>query len=392
MTDRVAIAGIGMTSFGKFLERSVRSLAEESVRLALDDAGIDADRVDRVFFGNSAGGAITGQEMIRGQAALRYTGLMGKPIINVENACATGSTAFHLAWQSVASGQADIVLAIGAEKLSHVDKAKSFGAFGGAVDKEEPLPAHIGTGTGSIFMDIYAERTRRYMAATGTTPEDFANITVKSRHAASLNPFAQFRKETTVEEVLASRMISTPLTLPMCSSIGDGATAILLCSSRVAAELTGHRPVWVASSALVSGSADPTKPIASARAAEAAYEAASIGPQMVHVAEVHDASAPGELINYEVLGFCGPGEGADLLRSGATGLGGRISVNPSGGLLSRGHPIGATGTAQIFELVQQLRGEAGPRQREGAKVALAQNSGGQVGGDSAAAVVSILVA
>lgn len=392
MTNRVAIAGIGMTSFGKFLDRSVRSLSEEAVRIALDDAGIGADRVDRVFFGNSAGGVITGQEMIRGQAALRFTGLMGKPIINVENACATASTAFHLAWQSVASGQADIVLAIGAEKLSHVDKAKSFGAFGGAVDKEEELPAHVGSGSGSIFMDIYAERTRRFMDSTGATPEDFAQVVVKSRHAASLNPFAQFRKETTVEEVLASRMISTPLTLQMCSSIGDGAAAILLCSSRVVAEMTKHKPVWVASSALVSGSANTTSPIASKRAADAAYKEASIAPEEVHVVEVHDAAAPSELINYEVLGLCAPGEAAELLRSGETGLGGRISVNPSGGLLSKGHPIGATGAAQIFELTQQLRGEAGPRQREGAKVALAQNSGGQVGGDSAAAVVSILLA
>ncbi|MBT2550273.1 thiolase family protein [Arthrobacter sp. ISL-65] len=391
MTDRVAIAGIGMTSFGKFLDRSVKSLSEEAVRLALEDAGIGAEEVDRVYFGNSASGVITGQEMIRGQAALRNTGLMGKPIINVENACATGSTAFHLAWQTVASGQADVVLVVGAEKLSHVDKAVSIAAFGGAVDKEEELPSHVGSGTGSIFMDIYAERTRRYMDATGTTPADFARITVKSRHAASLNPFAQFRKETTVEEVLASRMISEPLTLPMCSAIGDGAAAIVVCSSRVASKLSRFRPVWVASSALVSGSADPTKPNASSRAAKEAYEAASIGPEDVHVAEVHDASAPGELINYEVMQFCAPGAAAELLRSGATDLGGRISVNPSGGLLSRGHPIGATGTAQIFELVHQLRGEAGARQRESARVALAQNSGGQVGGDSAAAVVSILV-
>lgn len=392
MTDRVAIAGIGMTSFGKFLDRSVKSLSEEAVRIALEDAGIDADKVDRVYFGNSASGVITGQEMIRGQAALRNTGLMGKPIINVENACATGSTAFHLAWQTVASGQADVVLAVGAEKLSHPDKTVSIAAFGGAVDKEEELPSHVGSGSGSIFMDIYAERTRRYMDATGTTPADFARITVKSRHAASLNPFAQFRKETTVEEVLASRMISEPLTLPMCSAIGDGAAAVILCSARVASKLSRFRPVWVASSALVSGSADPTKPNASSRAAKVAYEAASIGPEDVHVAEVHDASAPGELINYEVMQFCAPGGAAELLRSGATDLGGRISVNPSGGLLSRGHPIGATGTAQIFELVHQLRGKAGARQRESAKVAVAQNSGGQVGGDSAAAVVSILVA
>jgi acetyl-CoA acyltransferase len=392
MSTRVAIVGIGMTSFGKFLDRSVRSLSEEAVRIALEDAGIGAERVDRVYFGNAASGVITGQEMVRAQAALRNTGLMGKPMINIENACATGSTAFHLAWQCVEAGQADIVLVVGAEKLTHVDKAVSFGAFGGAVDKEEKLPEHVGSGSGSIFMDIYAERTRRYMEKTGTTAADIAQVVVKSRRAASLNPFAQFRKLTTVEEVLAGRMISTPLTLPMCSSIGDGAAAVVLCSPKILAQLTGARPVWVATSALVSGSADPTTPTASFRAAQAAYKSASIDPAEVHVVEVHDASAPGELINCETLQLCAPGEAVHLLRSGVTDLGGKISINPSGGLLSKGHPIGATGTAQIFELVQQLRGEAGARQRPSAKVALAQNSGGQVGGDSAAAVVSILVA
>ena len=392
MTDRVAIAGIGMTSFGKFLDRSVRSLSEEAVKIALEDAGITADRVDRVYFGNAAAGLVTGQEMVRAQAALRFTGLMGKPMINTENACATGSTAFHLAWQCVAAGQADIVLVVGAEKLTHTDKAVSFGAFGAAVDMEEKQLDHIGSGSGSIFMDIYAERTRRYMEATGVTSADIAQIVVKSRHAASLNPFAQFRKPTTVEEVLGARMISNPLTLPMCSSIGDGAAAIVLVSSRVAAQLTGARPVWVAASALVSGSANTEGPNASARASKAAYEAASIDPRDVHVVEVHDGAAPSELINAETLQLCAPGEAVHLLRSGATDLGGKVSINPSGGLISRGHPIGATGTAQIFELAQQLRGEAGERQRPAARVGLAQNSGGQVGGDSAAAVVTILTA
>ncbi|MBI2319548.1 MAG: thiolase family protein [Betaproteobacteria bacterium] len=391
MTHGVAIVGIGITAFGKFLDRSVRNLAEEAVGMALKDAGIGAERIERVYFGNAASGLVTGQEMIRAQAALRFTGLMGKPMINIENACASGSTAFHLAWQCVEAGQAEVVLALGAEKLSHHDKAVSFGAFGGAVDKEEELPSHIGSGSGSIFMDIYAARTRKYMEATGTTPADIARVTVKSRHAAARNPWAQFRKETTVDEVLASRMISPPLTLQMCSSIGDGAAAIVLCSPRVASALNGHKPVRVATSVLVSGFADSTKPNAASRAAKAAYEAAAIGPNDIQVAEVHDASAPAELFHYENLQLCAPGKAVDLLRSGATELGGRISVNPSGGLLSRGHPIGATGTAQVVELVLQLRGEAGARQREGAKVALAENTGGQIGGDSAAAVVSILV-
>jgi len=390
MIDRVAVVGIGMTSFGKFLDRSVRNLSEEAVRDALSSAGLGPEQVDWVFFGNAASGIVTGQEMIRAQAALRFTGLAGKPMVNVENACASGSTAFHLAWQCVASGQAEVALVVGAEKLSHADKTVSFGAFTKAVDLEEELPSHVGAGSGSIFMDIYAEKTRRYMEATGTTAADLAQITVKSRHAGARNPLAQFRKETTVEEVLGGRMISAPLTLQMCSSIGDGAAAVVLCSPRIASTLTGCKPVWVKSSVLVSGFADATKPNAAGRAANAAYEAAGIGPNDIHVAEVHDATAPAEIFHYENLQFCAPGHGAELLRTGATAIGGRISVNPSGGLLSRGHPIGATGAAQIVELVLQLRGEAGERQRVGAKVALAENTGGQIGGDSAAAVVSIL--
>ncbi len=392
MNCRVAVVGVGITAFGKFLDRSVRSLAEEAVKKALGDAGIDAEAVDRVYFGNAASGIITGQEMIRAQAALRFTGLAGKPMINVENACASSSTAFHLAWQSVDSGQADVVLVVGAEKLSHADKAVSFGAFAKAVDLEEELPAHIGSGSGSIFMDIYAEKTRRYMEATGATAEDFARITVKSRRAGARNPCAQFRKETSVEEVLSSRIISAPLTLPMCSSIGDGAAAIVLCSRSASSKFSDAIPVWVPGSTLVSGFADASKPNAASRAAQSAYDAAGIGPHDVQVAEVHDASAPAEIIHYENLQFCGHGDGAKLLRSGATELGGRISVNPSGGLLSRGHPIGATGAAQIVELVTQMRGRAGDRQRTGAKVGLAYNSGGQMGGDSAAGVCTVLLA
>lgn len=392
MDRRVAIAGVGITLFGKFLDRSVRSLAEEAVRNAVADAGIDAARVERVYFGNAASGLVTGQEMIRAQAALRFTGLAGKPMVNVENACASGSTALHLAWQAVASDQADVALVVGAEKLTHADKAVSFGAFTKAVDLEEELPSYIGSGSGSIFMDIYAAKTRKYMDATGATAVDFARVTVKSRHAGARNPYAQFRKETSVEEVLASRMISPPLTLPMCSSIGDGAAAVVLCSRNAVASLGISHPIWVPASVLVSGYADPTKPNAVTRAAQGAYEATGIQPGDIHVAEVHDAAAPAELLHYENLQFCARGDGCKLLRSGVTDLGGKISVNPSGGLLSRGHPIGATGTAQIVELVLQLRGQAGERQRPGAKIAIAQNSGGQMGGDSAAAVCTLLVA
>lgn len=386
---KVVIGGVGMTSFGKFLERNLKSLAEESVSLALKDARVSVNDVDRVFFGNAAAGVVTGQEMIRAQSSLRNTGLDGKPMFNVENACASGSSALNLAWLSVASGQSETALVVGVEKLTHEDKAISFGAFAKAVDLEEPLPEGVTTGTGSLFMDLYAAKARKWMERTGAEASDFARVVVKSRRAGSLNPHAQFRNETSVEEVLASRMVSDPLTLFMCSSIGDGGAAVFICSEQFAAK-RDIRPVYLRASSIVSAKADGSGELVAVRAANAAYEQAGIGPSDVHVVELHDASAPAELIHYENLGLCAPGDAPKLIRSGDTDIGGRISVNPSGGLLSRGHPVGATGVAQIVELTQQLRGKAGARQRPGAKVALAENNGGQLAGDSAVALVTIL--
>lgn len=386
---KVVIGGVGMTSFGKFLERNLKSLAEESVSLALKDARVGVDDVDRVFFGNAAAGVVTGQEMIRAQSSLRNTGLDGKPMFNVENACASGSSALNLAWLSVASGQSETALVVGVEKLTHEDKAVSFGAFAKAVDLEEPLPEGVTTGTGSLFMDLYAAKARKWMEKTGAQASDFARVVVKSRRAGSLNPHAQFRNETSVEEVLASRMVSDPLTLFMCSSIGDGGAAVFICSEQFAAK-RDIRPVYIRASSIVSAKADGSGELVAVRAANAAYEQAGIGPSDVHVVELHDASAPAELIHYENLGLCAPGDAPKLIRSGDTDIGGRVSVNPSGGLLSRGHPVGATGVAQIVELTQQLRGTAGARQRPGAKVALAENNGGQLAGDSAVALVTIL--
>lgn len=386
--NKVAISGVGMTPFGKFLDRNVKSLCEEAVRNALADAGVTVDDVQAVYFGNAAGGTVNGQEMIRAQAALRNTGLAGKPMFNVENACASSSTALNLAWLAIASGQYETALVVGAEKLSHEDKAVSFKAFAGAVDIEEPVPEGVGKGSGSIFMDMYAAKARKWMSACGGQPADFARVVVKSRHAASLNPYAQFRKETTVDEVLNSRMISEPLTLFMCSSIGDGAAAIFLCSESYAKKLA-NKPVYIRASSIVSAIPGGAEVVA-VRAGRAAYEQAGIGPEDIHVAELHDASAPAELIHYENLGFCAPGDAPKLIRSGDVDIGGRISVNPSGGLLSRGHPLGATGAAQIIELTWQLRGHAGKRQRPGAMVALAENNGGQLAGDSAVALVTVL--
>ena len=387
---KVVVAGIGQTAFGKFLDRSVRSLAEEALQQALRDADVDASRIGVVFFANALSGLITGQETIRGQVALRHTPLMGTPIVNVDNACASGSSAFNLAWMSVASGQVDVALAIGAEKLTHEDKAVTFGAFASGVDVDERKRMMRETPlTHSMFMDIYAARTRKYMTESGATAEDFAAVCVKSRYGASLSPWAQFRDELTVEDVLTARVISNPLTLPMCSPIADGAAAAILVSEDVAKAL-GCPNVEVRASKIVSANRDGADPVCAVRAGQQAYEQAGLGPEDIHVAEVHDASAAAEIMLYERLGFAEPNRGVELLRRGVTSIGGRLPVNPGGGLLSRGHPVGATGIAQIVELTTQLRGAAGKRQRDRAKVALAECSGGEIGSDSALAAVTIL--
>lgn len=382
-----------MTSFGKFPHSSVRALAEEATVAALDDAGLSSDRVETALFANATAGILHGQEMIRGQVALRHTGLLGIPIVNVENACASASSAFYLAWMAVASGSADVALAVGSEKLSHPDKQKAFDAIGTAVDlgQRAEMEARLGSSGGkrSFFMDIYAGMARDYMTRSGATTEDFARVVVKNQRHGALNPKAQYGGELAVDDVLASREVADPLTLLMCSPLGDGAAAVVLCAPEVAARVGAD--VKVAATVLLSGR-DRTgvdEP-AVTRAATRAYERAGIGPSEVDVAEVHDAAAPAELIVYEELGLCGPGEGPALLASGATTLDGRVPVNPSGGLLAKGHPIGATGCAQLVELVDQLRGRCGDRQVEGARVALAENGGGFLGDDPAAVVITIL--
>ncbi len=385
----VIVSGIGMTNFGKFLSRGLKSLSEEAVAAALKDAGVTTDQVEQVIFGNAAAGVITGQEMIRSQSALRNTGLDGTPMFNIENACASSSSGFHLGWLMIASGQAECVIVVGCEKLTHENKEISFGAFAGAVDVEEPLPKGFKEGSGSLFMDIYAVKARKWLEDNGGDKEDFARVVVKSRQAGSLNPIAQFRNKTTTEEVLQSRVISDPLTLFMCSSIGDGAAAIILTSETLANKLATPN-IRVRASAVVSAKTCGDRELVAVTAANKAYEMAGLGPKDLDVVELHDATAPAELFHYENLGLCMPGDAVALIRSGETAVGGRIPVNPSGGLMSRGHPIGATGAGQIIELVQHLRGTAGARQTEGAKVALAENNGGQLAGDSAIAVVTIL--
>jgi acetyl-CoA acetyltransferase len=302
----------------------------------------------------------------------------------------------HLAWLAVASGQVEVALAVGAEKLTHPDKLRSFEAIGTAVDLElrEQLARRVAPpgaepgGSRSFFMDVYAYLAREYMRRSDATPADFARVTVKNHRHGSLNPKAQYRDLVTVEQVLGSRSIAEPLTLLMCSPVGDGAAAVLLCSQDYARS-RGADSVRLLASVLVSGRLDPDEP-AVERAARRAYELAGVGPRDLDVLEVHDAAAPAELVVYEELGLAPAGEGAALLRSGATELGGRVPVNVSGGLISKGHPVGATGCAQIVELVEQLRGHAGARQVEGARVALAENAGGFLGAEPAAVGVHVL--
>lgn len=393
---KVYVAGVHMTRFAKMPEETVRTMTEAAVGGALADAGVAADQVGATYFGNAISGIITGQEMVRGQSALRNTGVLGAPVFNVENACSSSSSAFNLAWQAVASGQTDVALVVGAEKMTEPTGLRAMQALESAVDLEEveTLKGRLGEqaeGNRSFFMDLYAGTARGYLERTGATAADFAQVSVKNHLHSSLNPHAQFRKTTTVEEVLASRTIVDPLTLLMCSAIGDGAAAVVLCAEdRLQAE---RDRIEVRASVVTSGYAQQETAFedsAVVRAARRAYDLAGVGPDDLDLVELHDAAAPAELVLYEELGLCPYGDGPKLLASGATTLGGRVPVNTSGGLLGKGHPVGATGCAQITELADQMWGRAGDRQVPDVRLALAENGGGYIGSDSAAAVVTIL--
>ena len=319
------VAGVGMTRFGKHLDVKLKHLAGEAIREALADSGIAASEIQAAYMGNAAAGVLQGQEMIRGQVVLRELGIGRIPVINVENACATSSTAFHQACAMVTFGAYDVVLVCGYEKLFHVDKMKSFLAFDGAVDTENPdglkgalklLAAEAGEEVDvqfddksrSVFMDIYASMSKAHMRKYGTTREQMAAVTAKNSRAGALNPRAQFQTAMTVDEVLAAREIVWPLTLPMCSPIGDGAAAVVVVSERKARALGLSRRVRVLSSALVSGfDASAGDPSVGALAVDEAYEAAGLGPKDLSLAEVHDASAMSEIVAYEYLGLCEKG-------------------------------------------------------------------------------------
>ncbi|GJD51716.1 hypothetical protein OPKNFCMD_4471 [Methylobacterium crusticola] len=403
------VAGVGMTPFGRHSGETVRSLASAAALEAMQDAGCGPAMVDAVFFGNAGQGAMEGQHSIRGELALRDIPFRPVPIINAENACASASTAFYLAVAHVRAGLADVALAVGAEKMTGPDKARSAAIFQGSWDVHdvprttatllalgegvETPPEHRDTGPHSVFMDVYQGFTKFHMREFGTTVTQLATVSSKNHVHSVHNPRSHYRQAFSVDEVLAARMIAWPLTLPMCSPVSDGAAAAIICSEAALAKLSGGRAVQVRASVLAAGGRrrpeDYTLDSAHVLARKA-YEEAAIGPGDVSLAEVHDATAFGEIQQAENLMLCGFGEGGPLAESGATRIGGRIPLNPSGGLESKGHPVGATGLGQIYELVLQLRGEAGRRQVEGARVGVAENGGGVMGVEAAATAITIL--
>lgn len=462
----VYVIGADTIRFGKYLDQSIKDLTAMTVDGCLKDAGVDKKDIQALWFSNSGWGDQKGQSCIRGQVALRPVGIDTIPITNVENACASGSTAFHHAWLGVASGLYDITMAVGAEKLYLENKMAIFAGFMAGIDIENAveisrslsvfsmtademramkafklkyqartngskkkskktikerfkelrdqivvaimmgeklgydtvreLKKISGPSDHSPFMDIYGYAARQHMKKYGSTVEQLAIIASKNHFNSTLNPNAQYRFEVPVERVLADRIVSYPITRAMCAPIGDGAASAILCSEKMVKQLgLSSRAVKIRASILGSGqeyTENGSTPDIGERLANQAYNIAGVGPRDINLAEVHDATSFGELHQAENLGFCPRGEGGVFAESGATRLEGQIPMNTSGGLTSRGHPIGASGLAQLHELVIQLRGEAGKRQVKNPKLGMAENGGGALGHEEAAMCMHILEA
>ncbi len=412
MSENVYIVGIGMIKFAKYLDRTIKSLTGEALTNALKDCDLDISAIEAAWFSNSLWGLFSGQHCIRGQVALSANGLDQISIINVENGCAGGSTALHSAFTAIKAGMYDCTLVLGAEKVYNEDRVKVMSSFASGADmeiieqfvkalqrkekatrqkvektsgKEEPKKQ----GGHSSFMDLYAEGARMHMKKYGTTQRQFAAVASKSHNNSVLNPYAQYTFPLTVDEVLEDRPVSYPLTRSMCAPIGDGAAAAIVCSEKFLREHSIGRAIRIRASVMKSGQLSGESDI-SKRTSLAAYASAGIGPEDIDVAEIHDATVYGEIYQTEQLGFCPEGEGGLFAEEGKSGLGGSLPLNPSGGLISRGHPIGASGLAQIFELVTQLRGEAGQRQVSNPRIALSENGGGFIGMGEASMAIHLL--
>jgi acetyl-CoA acyltransferase len=412
MTD-VFIVGVGMTPLGKHINKTVKQLSAEAIDDALGDAELDQNGIEAAWFCNTRQGVLEGQHGIRGQASLRSYGFEGIPIFNTDNACASSSSGLMQAFASVKAEIHDVVLVVGAEKMNYPERRKEmFEAFKGSWDRdlaEQHLSSLLALGEGmllppeamadsgdrSVFMDIYAAQARFHMKTFGTTQRQIAAVAAKNHWHSQFNPLAQYRTPFSIEEVLADKLISWPITRSMCAPMSDGAAAMVLASTAALSRFDRKRAVAVRGigvSSSTNRTAEQFDRHLTRIAATRCFEMASAGPEDISVAELHDASAIAEIIHSENVGFCAFGEGGVLAESGRTKLGGGLPINVSGGLLSKGHPVGATGAIQIFELVTQLRGEAGERQVENARLALAENGGGFHGLEEAACVVTLLEA
>jgi len=381
MTKTVYFAGCAMTAFARHDQKSMQDLAQEAVLGALADAGMEPDGVQAIYSANVYGGMILGQVLVRD---LQIT---GPAVYNVENACASGATAVHLAKQALELGVYDTVLVFGTEALTQLG--------GGSIPlQRNDFKTNLYADQGMTLPSVYAMRAMRYLYERNESPEILARVAVKNRAAGARNPYAQQQKPVTLEEVLTSRPVAEPLTLlQCCPSSVDGAAAVVLTTKPPS---DGRPRVHIKASVVQSGHLEVGRDNIleaeiTARTAQMAYEQAGVGPKDVGVVELHDAFTIAELLYYEALQLAKPGEGADLLRRGDTAITGRIPVNPSGGLLAKGHPLGATGVAQMVEIVWQLQKRAGDRQAQGAKVGLTQCTGGGIAGvDHGASSVHIL--
>ncbi len=409
MGNDIYIIGVGMIKFGKFLERSMKDMTREVLDDVLRDCDLTRDDIEAAWFSNTTWGLYSFQHSIRGQVALSASGLQGIPVTNVENACASASTALHGAWSAIKAELYDCTLAIGVEKQYNEDRVKVMQSFSAATDVEETAQPMARLreeekktrgkgpeaqrqeeqGGHSAFMDFYAAGARAHMKAYGSTQRQLAVIASKNHNNSTMNPLAQYTFPQTVEQVLNDYIVSYPLTRAMCAPIGDGAAAAIVCSEDFLKKHPNSRAVKIRASILEGGNRTGSSDIVE-RATKRAFSIAGLGPEDIDVMEVHDATAFGEVSAMESMGFCPRGEGGVIAERGDTALNGKIPVNPSGGLISRGHPIGASGLAQIYELVTQLRGEAGQRQVKKHRIAMTHNAGGTVGAGEAAMTIHIL--
>lgn len=400
------VIGVGMTPFGRHLDKTHTDLTQMAVAEAFADSGVQASDLGMAIYANVVQGFFAGEMSVPGEYALRPMGIQGVRVMHIEAACASSTIGLHVAVDYVRAGLADVVLVVGVEKLYSEDRAKRFAVFQQPLDALEaqryinctqgmlaPAPAGMDGPGPNIMMDAYAAQARLYMATYGTTQRQIAAIAAKNHHHSQFNPLSQYRNAMSIDEIMAAPAVSWPLTVPMCAPISDGASAAIVCAEDVLARFRDARPVKVL--AVESQSGQDRAPNDYARhvtrlTAARAFEKAGFGPQDMHVAEVHDASSSGEMTQIEALGLCAPGQSGHDAEKGVIALGGRIPVNVSGGLVSKGHPLAATGLGQIHELVQQLRGTAGQRQVEGARFAIAENSGGFYGVEDGLSAVTIL--